>query len=80
MTEAEKLEAEAKLRKLADRLDRGSDKAHPLSQKVFEKVREAVQHQWEKEKAASRSKKSVQEKEPPPKKTKGQGHDHGHSY
>jgi hypothetical protein len=49
MNDSEKIQAaEAKLQKLAARLNRGWDILHPLQDKQWEKVREAIAAKWEK--------------------------------
>jgi len=55
MSEEEKLkDAQAKLQKLASRLNRGWDVLHPVREKHLEKVREAVREQWANKQIKSR--------------------------
>ena len=95
MSNAEKIQAaEAKLHKLAARLNRGWDILHPLQDKQWQKVREAIAAKWEKkqQQAQERSAQVKQDKskrERPKSskagsltrpKSKSQSKDHGHSH
>ena len=59
--------AEAKLRKLGERLRKAWAKRHPISEKSLETVRGAVREQWEKEQSTQRD----QTPKPGPDKSRG---------
>lgn len=47
-------DAEAKLRKLGQRLRQGFVRQHPVPQRSLDTVRDAVRQEWEKEQTAAR--------------------------
>jgi hypothetical protein len=96
MTKAEGLRAaEAKLQKLAARLNKGWDALHPVRERHLQTVREAVRQQWEQKhgqtqgaaaqidrpkKHRTRSATKDSRKTASQKRSKSQSHDSGHTH
>ena len=76
-------QSEAKLRKLAERLHRGWEKLHPVTEKELAAVRQVVREQWEHEekirlrldKAEEAEKARQAKRTVDPKKDEAQEHD-----
>ena len=80
MSEAENLKtAEAKLQKLASRLNRGWAVLHPAKEKHLEAVRTVVREQWASQQKTI-PKQKVAKTTAPKKKSKSASKDHGHSH
>jgi len=66
----ENTDAEAKLKKLGERVRDGWAKQHPIPEQSTETVRQTVREEWERERTAKRSKiplspSKTQKREPP---------------
>jgi hypothetical protein len=83
-------EAEAMLQRLAERVHRGWAKQHPMTEKEWERVRAAVQEQWQREEQvrrdleaarlaqeAHRAQMQQEGMSPPPRDRDKQGPAHG---
>ena len=55
----ENTDAEAKLKKLGERVRQGWAKQHPTPEKSLETVRQTVREEWQREQAVKRSKPSI---------------------